>query len=303
MFKFLSKRQWALIAASIVCIIYALNYSIAKTVMPHYVKPFGFILFRVVGGAMLFWLVGLLGPKERIEREDYPRLFLASLFGVGLNMLVFFYGLNLTTPISASVMMVTTPMITLILAVIFLKEKLKALRILGLLLGFGGTLIMILYGKSQIANAPDPFTGNICLLINAASFASYLIVVKKLTQKYHPFTFMKWLYTIGCLLVLPFGLPDVLEMDFSILPKSAYWVIFFVVFFVTFGTYILNIFAIRALKPTTVAVFVYFQPLLATLIAITSGADKLDRIKVIAAILIFSGVYLVGRNKKTEIKN
>ena len=115
----MKQRHLALIAASFVALFYAINFSVAKNVMPHYIKPFGFIMFRVTGAAILFWIVGLLGPKEKIKREHYARIFWAAFFGMAVNMLAFFYGLNLTTPINASVMMVTSPMVTLILAIIF----------------------------------------------------------------------------------------------------------------------------------------------------------------------------------------
>lgn len=133
------------------------------------------------------------------------------------------------------------------------------------------------------------------LAIIAASFACYLVIVKKLTQIYHPFTFIKWMYTLGVLMVLPFGLPEVLEMQFTKIPTSGYLSIAYVVVFVTFGTYLLNIYAIKILKPTTVAVFVYFQPLLATIIAIITGTDSIDVIKIAAALFIFAGVYMVSK--------
>ena len=288
-------RQLALIAASFVALFYAINFSVAKNVMPHYIKPFGFIMFRVTGAAILFWLVGLLGPKEKIQKQHYARIFWAAFFGMGVNMLAFFYGLNLTTPINASVMMVTSPMVTLLLTVIFLKEKLHLKRVLGLLVGFSGTVLMIVYGKGDVTSAPNPLLGNFLILINASAFACYLVIVKKLTQIYHPFTFIKWMYTLGVFMVLPFGLPEVLEMPFSTIPTSGYLSIAYVVVFVTFGTYLLNIYAIKVLKPTTVAVFVYFQPLLATIIAVILGTDTIDLVKIIAACLIFCGVYLVSQ--------
>ncbi|WP_010177219.1 DMT family transporter [Aquimarina agarilytica] len=291
----MNQRQLALIAASFVALFYAANFSIAKNVMPHYIKPFGFILFRVTGAGLLFWLVGLLGPKEKIAPKHYPRILGAAFFGMALNMLAFFYGLNLTTPINAAVMMVTAPMITLLLAVIFLKEKLQWHRILGLLIGLSGTLLMIIYGKGNATTAPNPALGNFLIFINAASFACYLVIVKKLTQIYHPFTFIKWMYLLGILMVLPFGLKQVLEMPFSEIPISGYLSIAYVVVFVTFGTYLLNIYAIKILKPTTVAVFIYFQPFLTTLIAVSLGSDTIDFVKVIASILIFIGVYLVSK--------
>ncbi len=291
----MNQRQLALIAASFVALFYAANFSIAKNVMPHYIKPFGFILFRVTGAGLLFWLVGLFGPKEKIAKKHYPRILGAAFFGMALNMLAFFYGLNLTTPINAAVMMVTAPMITLLLAVLFLKEKLQWHRILGLLIGLSGTLLMIIYGKGNLTTAPNPTLGNFLIFINAASFACYLVIVKKLTQIYHPFTFIKWMYLLGILMVLPFGLKQVLEMPFSEIPISGYLSIAYVVVFVTFGTYLLNIYAIKILKPTTVAVFIYFQPFLTTLIAVGLGTDTIDFIKIIASILIFIGVYLVSK--------
>ena len=291
----MKSRQLALIAASFVALFYAINFSVAKNVMPHYIKPFGFIMFRVTGAAILFWLVGLFGPKEKIKKEHYARIFWAAFFGMAVNMLAFFYGLNLTTPINASVMMVTSPMVTLILAIIFLKERLNWKRVLGLVIGFSGAVLMVAYGKGDSATAPNPILGNFFIFINAATFACYLVIVKKLTQIYHPFTFIKWMYTLGIIMVLPFGLPEVIEMQFSKIPTTGYLSIAYVVVFVTFGTYLLNIYAIKILKPTTVAVFVYLQPLLATIIAIILGSDQIDLIKIIAAILIFSGVFLVSK--------
>ncbi|MFL1894310.1 DMT family transporter [Aquimarina sp. 2-A2] len=294
----MSRRTLALIAASFVAIFYGANFSIAKDVMPHYVQPYGFILLRVLGTAILFWLIGFLGPKEKIQKKDFIRIAGAAFFGVAFNMLTFFVGLNLTTPISASVLMVTAPIIVMILSAIFLKEKLRFLKIVGILVGLAGTLLIILYGKGNHLTATNPTLGNFLVFVNAASYACYIIVVKKITQKYHPFTFMKWMYTIGLVLVLPFGLHEVLEMTPEAIPVSGLLKIGYVVLFATFGTYVLNIFAIRELKPTTVAVFIYLQPLLASVFAIALGSDSLDIVKIFATLLIFVGVYLV--TKPTE---
>ncbi len=294
----MSKRTLALIAATLVAFFYAVNFSVAKSVMPHYVQPFGFIVFRVTGAAILFWAIGFLGPKEKIRKEHYIHIVLGAFFGMAFNMLSFFYGLNLTTPINASVIMISSPMITLLLATLFFKEKLSLVRILGLIIGFAGTLLIILYGKGDSSRAPNPALGNFFMFFNALFFSGYLIVAKKMTQYYHPFTFIKWMYTIGIIVVLPFGLGQVMQMDFQELPMSAYLSISYVVVFVTFGTYLLNIFAIKILKPTTVAAFIYIQPFLATLIAVVGGTDKMDFVKILAAIFIFSGIYLISKKPK-----
>ncbi len=296
----MSKRTLALIAASLVAIFYGANYTIAKDVMPHYIQPFGFIVLRVAGAFLLFWGISFFGPKEKIARKDFIQIALASLFGVGINMLAFFEGLNLTTPISASVLMVTTPIIVLILAVIFLKEKIRILKIVGVLIGLSGTLLIILYGTGNSVTATNPTLGNFLVFVNATSYACYIIVVKKITQKYHPFTFIKWMYGIGFLFVLPFGFSQLLAMQPDLIPIDGYLKIGYVIIFTTFGTYILNIFALRELKPTTVAVFIYLQPMLASIFAIGLGKDKLDTVKIAATLLIFIGVYLVTKKPKVS---
>ena len=141
-------KTLALLAAFVVAVIYGLNYTIAKDVMPTYVKPFGFIVIRVTGTALLFWMVGLFTVKETIDRADYGRLILAALFGVCINMLAFFKGLSLTSPINASVIMVNTPILVLILSAIILKERITATKVFGILIGLSGAVLLIVYGKS-----------------------------------------------------------------------------------------------------------------------------------------------------------
>lgn len=293
----MSKRTWALIAATFVSIIYGVTFTIAKDVMPAFIEPFGFILLRVGGSVLLFWIVSFWGPKEKIAKEDFPRIIAAAFFGVALNMLLFFKGLSYTSPIMGAVLMVTTPMIVLILSAILMKEKMKKLKILGIILGLVGTISLILYGKSVI-NAPNEILGNLLVFINAISYGFYLIIVKKLMDKYNAFTFVKWIYTFGFLMVLPFGWSEFDVVNWVVIPNDIYLKIGFVVIFSTFLTYLLNLISMRELKPTTVAVFIYLQPVFATIFAISLGKDSLSWIKIGSAILIFTGVYLVTQKKK-----
>jgi drug/metabolite transporter (DMT)-like permease len=292
----MSKRTWALLAATTVSIIYGLSFTIAKDVMPTYVKPYGFILIRVFGATILFWLISLFGSKEKIKRQDFPRIIAAAFFGVALNMLTFFKGLSFTSPISAAVIMVTTPIIVLILSAIIMKEKIISRKIIGLLLGLIGTGFLIVYGKS-IGNATNASLGNFLVFINAVSYAFYLIIVKRLMDKYNAFTFVKWIYTFGLLMVIPFGWNEYQEIQWQTLPSIILWEIGFVVVFTTFFTYLFNLVSMRELKPTTVAVFIYLQPLFATLFAISLGKDELSWVKIVSAVLIFVGVYLVIMKK------
>jgi len=298
----MSKRNWALLAATFVSVIYGITFTIAKDVMPAFVDAYGFIVLRVFFSMLLFWMVSFAGPKETIAKADFPRIVAAAFFGVALNMLTFFKGLSFTTPISAAVIMVTTPIIVLVLSAVIIKEKLEIKKIIGIFLGAFGTLILILYGKS-IGDAPNASLGNFLVFVNAVSYGFYLIIVKKLMDKYNAFTFVKWIYSFGFLMVLPFGWQEIEAVVWSAMPMSIYLKIGFVVFFSTFLTYLLNLVSMRELKPTTVAVFIYFQPFFATIFAIGLQKDTLNLIKIIAATLIFVGVFLVTRTKSKPIEN
>jgi drug/metabolite transporter (DMT)-like permease len=290
------KRNYAYIAATLVSIIYGVTFTVAKDVMPEFVLPFGFILLRVAGSAVLFWSISFLGPKEKIEPKDFPRIAAAAFFGVALNMLTFFKGLSYTSPIMGAVLMVITPMIVLILSAFIMKERMENRKILGIILGLAGTVTLILYGKSLV-NATNASLGNLLVFVNAVSYGFYLIIVKKLMDKYNAFTFVKWIYTFGFLMVLPFGWNEFQAVDFAHLPTDIFWKIGFVVVFSTFLTYLLNLVSMRELKPTTVAVFIYLQPLFATVFAVSLGKDDLSFVKLISAVLIFVGVYLVTQKK------
>lgn len=298
----MSKRNFALVAVTFVSIIYGMTFTIAKDVMPQYIGAYGFISLRVGGTMLLFWTTALLMkvcnqlPPEKIAPQDYQRIVGAAFFGVALNMLTFFKGLSLTSPISASVIMVSTPMIVLVLSAIIMKERLRKRMVSGLILGLTGTALLILYGKA-IAGAKQAGLGNLLVLINAISYGYYLIIVKKLMHKYHAFTFVKWIYLLGFLMVLPFGWNEFQAVQWFSVPTVVYWKISFVVFCSTFLTYLLNLLSMKELSPTTVAVFIYLQPLFATVFAIGLGKDELNGVKIISAVLIFSGVYLVTMKK------
>lgn len=290
----MSKRNIALLVATFVSIIYGVTFTVAKDVMPKYIDAYGFILLRAGGSMLLFWLVWLFMPKEKIALNDFPRIIAAAFFGVAFNMLTFFKGLSLTSPISAAVIMITTPMIVLVLSAIIMKERMKKRMVSGIILGLIGTASLILYGKS-IGDSAQSELGNFLVLVNAISYGFYLIIVKKLMNKYNAFTFVKWIYLFGFIMVLPFGWGEFSVVDWPVVPTDIYWKIGFVVVISTFLTYLLNLLSMKELKPTTVAVFIYLQPLFASVFAISLGKDTLSLAKVGSALLIFSGVYLVTK--------
>lgn len=298
----MSKRLLAILAAIGATTIYGVNHTIAKGIMPHYVQPFGFIILRVLGAAILFWLISPFGPKERIDPKDYLRMLICALLGMGLNMMVFFKGLSLSTPINSAVLITTTPIVVLILSAVILKEKISGRKILGITIGLLGALGLILFGTEVRQDAPNIPLGNFLIFLNSIFYGSYLVLVKILISKYHPFTFMKWLFSLGVLICLPLGYEEFMEISWNTLPFEAYFGIGFVILGTTFCTYLFNIFALTQLKASTLSAFVYVQPLVGITYAVFTGQDTITTVKIIAACFVLVGVYLSSKRPKRQLQ-
>lgn len=298
----MNRRSIALSLVSIATLIYGVTFTIAKDVMPFYVKPDAFILLRVLGATVVFWLAGLFVKSQKIEKQDYKKIILASFFGIALNMLCFFKGLSLTSPISASVMMVTSPIMVLIFSSILLKEKIIKRKIIGVFVGLIGAILLIVYGNNGDNTDTDSTLGNFLVFINAASYGLYLVLVKKLISKYHPITFIKWFYLFGLVLVIPFSFIEFTEISWTSMPADIYLKVGFVIFFTTCITYLFNLYGLSKLKPTTVGVFIYLQPVIATIFALSMGSDSLSLVKMCSSGIIFFGVYLVSKQPKNTTK-
>lgn len=296
----MSKRTLAILAAIGATTIYGINHTVAKGVMPTYVKPFGFIMLRVTGAALLFWIISFFGPKEKIEKRDWLRILVCSILGMVINMLSFFKGLQLSTPINSAVLVTITPIIVVILSAFFLSERITLNKSLGVLLGFAGAIGLILFGAEVRQDAPNIPLGNFLFVVNATSYGAYLIVVKKLIEKYHPFTLMKWLFSIAVIINLPITLPEVMEIEWSTMPMWAYGSVAFVVIGTTFLTYLFNVFALTELKASTIGAFMYMQPLVGILFALFSGKDHLTLVKVLATAFVLVGVYLASKRAKVS---
>ena len=291
----MSKNYKAHIALLFANIIYALNYGWAKDVMEGgYLEPFAFILIRAIGATLLFWVVSLFF-SECVENKDKLKLLLCGIFGVAANQLLFFKGLDQTTRINASIIMVASPIIVALFSAVLIKEKPSATRIVGILLGLTGACFIILQGESN--NQGASLIGNLLIVLNATSYGLYLVLVKPLMKKYSPITVVKWVFTFGLIIVTPFGLTEidtiVWEMPNDILLKVG-----FVVIFTTFFTYLFNIYGVKRVSPTVVSSYIYLQPILTSIIAAFSGTETITIMMVISSIIIFIGVYLVSKPSK-----
>lgn len=282
-----------------VAVIYGLNFSVAKDVMPVYVKPLGFILIRVSAATLLFWVSAKVIAREKIQKKDHLRLLICGFFGVACNQMLFFKGLNITTPINAAVMMTTNPILVLIMSSIILKESLRWSKVVGIITGIAGALFLITKGGAvlDIFDA-NKSLGNLLVFLNAASYGAYLVLIKPVMSRYKAITVIKWVFLYGLLIVIPFGSPELAEVCWPCLPGLILLKISFVVLGTTYLAYLLNVYALKTVSSTTVSFYIYLQPLVATCAAIAMGKDSLNVIIITSAIFIFSGVYLVSFYKR-----
>ena len=290
----MNKRYLALIAAFLATTIYGINHTVAKEVMPVYIGSSGFIMLRLLGATLIFWLISLFTPNEKIEKKDFLKILLASILGMCVNMLAFFRGLELSTPINSGIIITLSPVLVLILSYFFLKEKVTVKKIIGILIGFSGAVFLILNSSKTGINAPNIPLGNSFFLLNASAYAGYLIVIKPLTSKYNIFTLMKWLFLIGLVLSTPITFNQFIEVNWTELPWFAIWRMAYVVIGTTFLTYLFNIYALKTLSPTTVGSFIYLQPIITIGFALITGNDVLDTTKLFSCLLVFIGIYLVS---------
>lgn len=288
-------------------LIYGVNYTVAKDVMPEFVTPNGFILIRVLGAFLMFWLLGFgMKISQKIERKDWPRIALAGLFGVAVNQLFFFQGLSLTTPINAAIIMTINPVMVLLIAAIVLRNKITLTKTAGILLGLSGAIMLTVYKNGVLAIpsfSQDTVLGDSLVLINATSYALYLVIVKPLMTKYQPVTIVKWVFTFGLIYVLPFGVTEVVAFNWSNFPVYIYGEIAFVVVGTTFFAYLFNMYGLKKLSPSVVSIYIYLQPFLATLFALAWGSDSLSLSQIMAAALVFGGVYLVSKKDRNPVKS
>lgn len=280
--------------------LFASSYTVAKFIMPEYILPFGFIFIRVTGALIFFWLIALFLKSEKIAKADFPRLILCGFFGVALNQLLFFKGLDITTPVNASLMMVTTPILVVIIAVIAKKEAFSWFKVLGVLLGTLGAIV-ILIGKNFNFSSNTAF-GDFLVLLNATSYGIFLTIVKPLMNKYSTVTVIKWVFLFGFIPVFFVGFSEFNQINWASFEASTWYSLIFIVIGVTCIAYLFNIFALSKVNPSVVGIYIYLQPLLAAAIAIMYKADSFDLAKLIAAICIFLGVYFVSFYKPKNIK-
>lgn len=297
------KAHLALLGANI---IYGANYIIAKGIMPDKISPSAVVFIRLACCTLLFWIIKFLFVKEKIKSSDLLRLALCGLLGAAANQLLFFHGINLTSPIDASIIMTITPVIVLVFSFIILKEPITKPKVLGISVGGIGAILLIMYGNKAIGTSS--FLGNLFVFLNACSYGLYLVVAKTLMKKYHTITVISWVFLFGFIYVIPFGINDVLTTNFDAFTLNTYLVLGYIVLFTTFLAYLFNVYALNYLSPSVNSSYIYLQPAISFIIVSISAyvflnnnyAQDINLIKILSCLLVVLGVYMVSRAQNKQ---
>lgn len=255
--------------------------------------------FRMVGAAACFWLLSLFCKREQVDHRDMLKIFFASLFALVFNQGVFIFGLSLTSPIDASIVTTTLPIVTMIIAAIYLKEPVTNMKVLGIFVGAMGALILIM--SSQTAGSGNSsILGDLLCLVAQISFSIYLTVFKGLSQKYSPITLNKWMFVYASMCYIPFSYHDVAGIQWAEISTVAYLQAGYVVLGGSFLAYIFIMTAQRLMRPTVVSMYNYMQPIVASIAAIIMGLGVFGWEKGVAVALVFLGVYIVTQSKSRK---
>lgn len=265
--------------------------------MPAHISPFALVFLRISGACILFWVLSIFTKQEKLEKGDLKKMAILAIFGVFINQVFFIYGLSLTKPINSAIIMISNPIMVIVFTLIVLKEKITVLKVSGLGLGLIGALSLMLF-KGNFEFGSETISGDVLTLINATSWAVFVVMVKPYMQKYHTVTVMKWIFLFGLMYMTPLGIYDIQNVNWSAMTSDIWLAISFVVVATTFLAYLLNTYALKALSPSVVSMYIYTQPFLATIFAVILGKDTLTPIKFLAAVFIILGVYLVSYKKK-----
>ncbi len=288
------------LALLIVNIIYGANYSIVKK-LAGYIDPYALVLIRAVVTGILFWVSSFLVRDKKIEKKDFRRLMLLGIFAIALNQLLFIKGLFMGNAINASIIMIFSPIVVILIEILFLKEKAPLIRIAGIITGVAGAFVLLIFRKPG-ATGSNLFIGDILILINCISWSIYMVMVRSLMVKYKTVTVVKWIFLFGSIYVLPFGWPGINSFNLAGMGTFQWGCLTYVVVASTFIAYFLNTYALKELSASIASTYIYLQPIIASIVAIALNQDSIDAIKIISALLIITGIFLVGLSRNESRK-
>ncbi|MBP7486356.1 MAG: EamA family transporter [Parabacteroides sp.] len=285
----------------IVNILFAINITISKSLLPDQISPEGLTLLRMLFASVMFWITSLFTTREHVTRKDLGLLFLCSMTGIALNQGLFLFGLSQTSPIDASIISTASPIFVMVLAAIILKEPITRLKAFGVMLGATGAIALIL-SSIQVATGQSNMFGNLLCITSSFSYSIYLVIAKPITQRYSSVTMMKWMFLFAAIVISPFTYQNLLETPafHGTISFQNIASILYVLIGATFIPYLLIPMSLKRIRPTTMSMYNYIQPMGASTIAIIIGQDTFSIVKLIAAAFVFGGVYMVTQSKSRE---
>lgn len=286
------------LAAFAAYFIFGFNIVVSKDLISgHYISPIGVFFLRSAGAGAIFWALSLFMPKEKVAKRDLPKIFLASALGFFLTQVTFLIGIDMVTPMEYSIITALTPIFTMFVAAVAIREPITTKKAGGVLLSFAGIIYLIVSTSNGGAGFGSSLTGLLLMIGNAMSFALYLGIFKPLISRYSVITFMKWIFLFAIIMASPLALPSLAATDFAAIPAQCLWELAFVIVFATFVAYFLIPIGQKHIRPTLVSMYSYVQPIVAITISICTGMESLTLIKVIATVMVFSGVYVVNSSR------
>ena len=261
------------------------------------ISPLAIFCLRSIGAGALFWLISLFAPKEKVEKKDYIRIFAASMLGFFVCQVTFLVGIPHITPMDCSVLSAISPIYTMIIAAIVLKEPITWQKAAGVVISFAGIIYLILSRTSAVGAAETSLFGMLMIILNSLSFSLYLGIFKPLIGKYSVITFMKWIFLFAFVVSVPFSAAEIVTLQWSAIPPVQLAELGYLILCATFITYFLIPVGQKRIRPTLVSMYSYVQPIIAIVISIGSGMEMLAWQKVLAAIMVFGGVIVVSYSK------
>ena len=277
---------------------FAINYSAVKYfTLNHYAGPFGINILRIGVSLILFWILFLFKkPEKNLELKDVPAFLLCALTAIALNQMLFIKGIAFTFPIHAALLTLITPILITIIAARLLKERITWQKSFGLILGVLGALLLI--GKKEVSSPGENLLlGDILVILSSIAYTFYFILVKPLMKKYSPVQVIRWLFTFGFIMIVPFCLKEFSVIKWQVFTFEDWFLLFLIVVPGTFLAYIFNVYGIQKLSASMAGVYIYSQPVFAVIIAMVFLKEELSPSKIIAAVFIFTGVFLSNRKK------
>lgn len=281
--------------------IFGVNIIICKDLTGgHLISPITLFTLRALGAGMLFWLLSWFLPKENVDKKDFIKIFAAAFLGYFITQLTFLVAIPDVTPMHCSIMSAMSPIYTMFIAAIALKEPLSWQKAGGVCLSLIGVIFLILNNSGRSSGTSEStLTGLLLMFLNSFSFSLYLGIFKPLIQKYTVVTFMKWIFLFSALMSLPLSYREVFSLSWTQIPTTQLWELGYLVVFATFISYFLIPLGQKAIRPTLVSMYSYIQPIIATVLSIILGMDILTWQKVLAAAMVFGGVIVVSRSRSS----